>query len=225
MRANTQNAAGIAGASSGKERDIAVRRANLDDTGRVAFLFAAAFAQDPIFNWLARRNGRAEALSRFFLWVTRERAIPFGETWMTKDGCAAITWIPPYREGRPENFREELRLLSVIYSLTGLTRLSRGSVMARALERSHPPEPYFYLAFFGVAPRFQGSGLGSALLERTLARVDQVGMPAFLENSNPRNIALYERFGFRVTEELCVRKDAPPLFAMARPGRNAETAA
>jgi len=200
---------------------ISVRRATPEDARRISFLFAAAFARDPVFNWLARTKGRAEALSQFFLWVTRERAIPFGETWMTSDGCAAITWIPPYREGRPENFREELRLLSVIYALTGLQRISRGGVMARALERAHPPEPYFYLAFFGVAPRFQGSGLGSALLENTLVRVDATGMPAFLENSNPRNIALYERFGFRVMREIVVRKDAPPLFAMLRPGRNA----
>jgi ribosomal protein S18 acetylase RimI-like enzyme len=91
--------------------------------------------------------------------------------------------------------------------------------MAKAMEHAHPPEPYFYLAFVGVAPRFQGTGLGTALLESTLGRVDAVGMPAFLENSNPRNIKLYERFGFRVTDEISARKDAPPLYAMLRPGK------
>ena len=47
-------------------------------------------------------------------------------------------------------------------------------------------------------------------------------LPAFLENSNPRNVKLYERFGFRVTREITARKDAPPLFAMLRPGKNQE---
>jgi ribosomal protein S18 acetylase RimI-like enzyme len=41
-----------------------------------------------------------------------------------------------------------------------------------------------------------------------------------LENSNPRNVKLYERFGFHVTREITARKDAPPLFAMLRPGKS-----
>jgi ribosomal protein S18 acetylase RimI-like enzyme len=197
------------------------RRATQDDAPRLARLFAAAFARDPVFHWLARGGrGRAQALQRFFLWVMRERAIPQGETWITSDGYAGVTWIPPFNVARPSNLKDELRLLSVILSLTGLARIGRGPAMAKALEHAHPPEPYFYLAFIGVAPRFQGTGLGRGLLEETLARVDAAGTPAFLENSNPRNIALYERLGFRVTKEIIVRKDAPPLYAMLRPGRN-----
>jgi ribosomal protein S18 acetylase RimI-like enzyme len=104
--------------------------------------------------------------------------------------------------------------------LTGLPRFTRGAAMAAALEEAHPHGPFFYLAFIGVAPRFQGSGLGSALLEETLARVDASGGAAFLENSNPRNIKLYERAGFEVTREIVARPDAPPLFAMWRPARS-----
>ena len=200
-------------------KSIATRRATLEDATRISHLLAAAFSRDPVFNWMTRLNGRAAALNRFFHWVMRERAIPLGETWMTTDGYAAAAWIAPYAEAKPENLREELRLLSVLWSLTGASRFARGAAMAKAMEHAHPPEPYFYLAFVGVAPRFQGTGLGTALLESTLARVDAAGMPAFLENSNPRNVKLYERFGFRVTREITPRKDAPPLLAMLRPGK------
>ena len=207
--------------SGNVSKSIATRRATPDDAGRISHLLAAAFSRDPIFNWMTRVGGRAEALNRFFYWVMAERAIPLGETWITSDAYAAVSWIAPYAEAKPENFRDELRLLSVLLSLTGVSRFARGAAMAKAMERAHPPEPYFYLAFVGVAPRFQGAGLGTALLESTLARVDAAGMPAFLENSNPRNIKLYERFGFRVTREITARDDAPPLYAMSRPGRNA----
>ncbi len=210
-------------ATPGQEAEItkiiATRRATLDDATRISHLLAAAFSRDPIFNWLTRLNGRAAALNRFFHWVMRERAIPLGETWMTTDGYAAAAWIAPHAEAKPENLREELRLLSVLLSLTGVSRFARGAAMAKAMEHAHPPEPYFYLAFVGVAPRFQGTGLGTALLEHTLARVDAARMPAFLENSNPRNVKLYESLGFRVTSEITARKDAPPLFAMLRPAK------
>lgn len=196
-----------------------LRRANVDDAARIARLFAAAFARDPIFDWLARTGTRALALQRFFFWLLRERTLQHGETWMTQDGYAAAAWVPPYSEAKPVTFRDEMRLLPVIWGLTGLPRLARGAAMAAAMEKTHPQEPYFYLAFIGVAPRFQGSGLGTALLEETLARVDAAGAPAFLENSNPRNIKLYERVGFSVMHEIVARKDAPPLFAMWRPAR------
>jgi ribosomal protein S18 acetylase RimI-like enzyme len=196
------------------------RRATIDDAARIARLFAAAFARDPVFDWLARPGGRrAVALQRFFYWVLRERSLPHGETWISEDGFSAAAWIPPYSGHEPATLKEELRLLPVILGLTGVSRFSRGAAMAAALEHAHPKEPFFYLAFLGVAPRFQGSGIGSQLLEQTLALIDAAGAPAFLENSHPRNIKLYERAGFEVVREIVARPDAPPLFAMWRPAR------
>jgi ribosomal protein S18 acetylase RimI-like enzyme len=196
------------------------RRATVDDAARIARLFAAAFARDPVFDWLARPGGRrAVALQRFFYWVLRERSLPHGETWISEDGFSAAAWIPPYSGVAPATLREELRLLPVILGLTGVSRFSRGAAMAAALEDAHPREPFFYLAFLGVAPRFQGTGIGTQLLEETLARIDAAGAPAFLENSSPRNIKLYERAGFEVIREVVARPDAPPLYAMWRPAR------
>jgi ribosomal protein S18 acetylase RimI-like enzyme len=201
-------------------KGAAARRATIDDAARIARLFAAAFARDPVFDWLARPGGRrAIALQRFFYWVLRERSLPHGETWISDDGFSAAAWIPPYSGVAPATLREELRLLPVILGLTGVSRFSRGAAMAAALEDAHPKEPFFYLAFLGVAPRFQGSGIGTQLLEETLARIDAAGAPAFLENSSPRNIKLYERAGFEVMREVVARPDAPPLYAMWRPAR------
>jgi len=197
-----------------------IRRARLEDVSRIARLFTASFAQDPIFQWLARSGkGRDAALQRFFYWTMRERSLPHGETWMTEDGMAAAAWIPPYSEAQDVTLMDEIRLLPTILRLTGLSRLPRGAAMAAAMEHSHPKEPYFYLALIGVAPGVQGSGLGASLLADTLARVDASGTGAYLENSNARNIPLYERAGFSVKEEIRARKDAPPLFAMWRPAK------
>ena len=84
-----------------------------------------------------------------------------------------------------------------------------------ALERAHPREQHFYLFFMAVDPRFQGKGLGSALLEATLRHIDRAGMPAYLENSNPINARLYERAGF-VARNSISPKGAPPLIPMWR---------
>jgi ribosomal protein S18 acetylase RimI-like enzyme len=84
------------------------------------------------------------------------------------------------------------------------------------MEKHHPQERHYYLAFIAVAPRLQGMGLGSALLEATLKRADEKAMPAYLENSNPKNTRLYERCGF-IARRNIAPAGAPPLIPMWRP--------
>jgi GNAT superfamily N-acetyltransferase len=86
------------------------------------------------------------------------------------------------------------------------------------MEKNHPHEAHFYLAFIAVAPRLQGLGLGGAILEATVKRADAAGMPAYLENSNPKNTRLYERSGF-VAGKNIAPNGAPALVGMWRAQR------
>lgn len=195
------------------------RRATAADTPTLARLFAAAFVNDPVMDWIARRGPkRAYALERFFFWVLRERAIPFGEVWMAADGSCAAAWLPPDTPASPGGFMEQMRLLPMFVRLCGFPRLMRGSAMGDAMERNHPKARHFYLSFIAVAPRLHGLGLGSAILEATLARADAAGVAAYLENSNPKNTRLYARHGFAVRKDIAP-PGAPPLLAMWRDAR------
>ena len=193
------------------------RRARESDAVPLSRLFAAAFQTDPVFDWIARPGPRrAEALEQFFFWLLRTRAIPFGETWMG-DGVAAA-WLPPDAPASPGGFFDQLRLLPMFVRLCGFPRLGRGSAMGESMEKHHPHDPHFYLAFIAVAPRLQGLGLGGAMMEASLKHIDETGAAAYLENSNPRNTRLYERFGFRTRRNIAP-PGAPPLMAMWRPGQ------
>lgn len=190
------------------------RRASAADAPELSRLFAAAFVNDPVMDWVARRDAkRAVALEHFFFWLLTVRAVPFGEVWMA-DGAAAI-WLPPGVPATAGGLVEQLRLLPMFLGLCGVTRLLRGQAIADAMEKHHPAEPHFYLAFVAVAPPLQGSGLGSAILAATLARPDSAGLPAYLENSNPKNTPLYARHGF-ATRANIAPPGAPPLLAMWR---------
>jgi ribosomal protein S18 acetylase RimI-like enzyme len=197
------------------------RRASDADAATLARLFAAAFATDPVFDWIARRGPkRAGGLERFFFWVLKARALPFGEVWMSDDAGAAAAWLPPDAPASPGGFFEQLRLMPLFVRLCGIPRLGRGSAMADAMEKHHPKEPHYYLSFIAVAPRLQGMGLGSAILDATVKRADAQGWAAYLENSNPKNTRLYERYGF-VARANIAPKGAPPLLPMwrdAKPG-------
>lgn len=78
----------------------------------------------------------------------------------------------------------------------------------------------------GVDPRWQGKGVGKALLEGLLDRADEVKAPVFLEvrTDNTTAISLYEKHGF---EQIGIRKryyrpSGADAYTMARPRRTSE---
>lgn len=195
------------------------RRATMDDARVLARLFAAAFTTDPVMDWIARPGAkRARALEQFFFWLMRVRAIPFGEVWMANDASVCAAWLPPDAPASPGGFWEQMKLMPMFVRLCGFPRLSRGSAMGDAMEKNHPHERHYYLAFIAVAPRLQGIGLGGAILESCIAKIDAAHEAAYLENSNPKNTRLYERMGF-VARKSISPPGAPPLIAMWRPAR------
>jgi predicted GNAT family acetyltransferase len=58
-----------------------------------------------------------------------------------------------------------------------------------------------------------------ALLAENLRRIDEEGMPAYLESSNPANDARYERAGFRRTGEFTTPDDTRTVATMWREPR------
>jgi ribosomal protein S18 acetylase RimI-like enzyme len=83
------------------------------------------------------------------------------------------------------------------------------------MKRHHPSDDHWYLAMLGTEPAQQGRGVGSAVLEPVLERADLDGVGAYLESSNPVNLAFYERHSFRPTGTLDPG-GCPPLTTMWR---------
>ena len=61
-------------------------------------------------------------------------------------------------------------------------------------------------------------GLGTLLLRAGLSRVDQDGVECRLFNAQPRNVPLYQRYGFEIAAEGDVPDGGPhPWFMRRRP--------
>ena len=87
------------------------------------------------------------------------------------------------------------------------------------MEEARPAEPHYYLLAVGVRRDQQGRGLGSAVLQPMLDRCDDEGVPAYLENSKPRNEAFYVRHGFTSSAPFDLTDGAPPIVPMWRTPR------
>ena len=190
-------------------------RATAADAAKVADDLSAAFAADPVFDWFLRTDGREAARRKLFNMLV-QISLADGEIWRPATGGAAAIWLPSESLG-PSPFLQELRTLPRILAVTGLARFSRMAAMRAMMDQHHPKSPpHAYLWFVGARPEAQGLGVGSRLLAHGLARIDQQGLPAYLESSSPANVPLYRRHGFEVVEVLKARPDAPEMWAMWR---------
>jgi ribosomal protein S18 acetylase RimI-like enzyme len=102
----------------------------------------------------------------------------------------------------------------------GWSVASRWGQVYDALRAHHPVEPSWYLGTLGVDPAFHGQGIGSALLERWLERVDREGSAVYLETDLYSNVGFYARVGFELEGEVEVL--GTPIWRMWRPAPAAE---
>ncbi len=67
--------------------------------------------------------------------------------------------------------------------------------------RLDPDLPHLHLGPIGVSPGMQGHGVGTALMDRYIKRLNQDRIAGYLETDKPENVKFYEKFGFHVTRE------------------------
>lgn len=191
-----------------------VRKLREAERPGVVSALARAFYDDPVMSWILPDDSkRLRQLERGFALFGRRIWFRHDEGYTTASVVGGAVWLPP------ETWRlgplRQIAMLPAMARVAGrdLTRLVRALSL---IEKKHPHERHFYLPVIGVAPEWQGKGIGTALLRPVLERCDREGLPAYLEASSPRNRACYERSGFVVKEELRMPGDGPPWWAMWR---------
>jgi ribosomal protein S18 acetylase RimI-like enzyme len=188
-----------------------VREGGVGDLSQLSATLADAFAIDPILQWLAPSQRSDRRLRRLIEIELACYVFPAGRVLTTGDFGGASLELPPGR------WEMTVPLSAAIgFVRTFGMRLLRGRLLQKLFEVNHLQEPHYYIRYLGVATRFQGRGLGTALLRPTLDRCDREGVPAYLEASTERSAALYERLGFVHLGAIQV-PDGPWFWPMRRP--------
>lgn len=184
----------------------------LGDVAVLSRTLSRAFRDDAVSAYLFPDARRRETnLETFFALQLEKTYLPKGEVYTTGDRRAAAMWMPP-EVGQP-GIRVQLA-----YTCMALATHSfrRGRKLAILLFRQRPRQRHYYLGTIGTDPNLQRRGLGSALLRPVLARLDESGMPAYLESSSEENVRFYEGHGFAVLSTTRVASDGPTLWPMWR---------
>jgi ribosomal protein S18 acetylase RimI-like enzyme len=194
---------------------IEVRELRKEDIPRLSEVLAQAFSTDPVIDWAMRADsGRMDALRTMFRRGI-QGTLRYGEETTTTDLNSCAIWAPPEALNEFHSPLDPILTLPHLIGYSGLGRVRRMMAFIKACDDHRPRVPHQYLDVIGVDPSKQGQGYASALLHYTLSRLDEQGIPAYLESSNPRNNPLYQRNGFKITEEVRLL-DGPSLWCMWR---------
>jgi ribosomal protein S18 acetylase RimI-like enzyme len=189
-----------------------IRVAEASEKGAVLDTLMLAFAGDPCLRYVLDTPDKLLKGFRPFADGMGGAALEHGTAWLAHDGAAAALWLPPGVSSDRE------AMLSVVGAHARESKLPTLGELGDTMAQHHPEEPHWYLAMIGVDPAQQGRGYGSAILKESLRRCDEDGVLAYLESSNPKNVPLYERYGFEVMG-FVQPGDFPGIYPMVRQPR------
>lgn len=183
-------------------------------------VLARAFYDDPVTKYmLPDDRSRLKALTRGFSALARHHFLPrAGSEVGRRDGevGAATLWDPPGQR-KASRLEELVMMPAMLWAFR--SRVPASVRVMELMEKHHPEEPHWYLMLIGSDPTVRGAGFGQALMRSRLDRCDAEGVPAYLENSNPKNEAYYLRFGFEIMGEIKLPDGGPSMWPMWRAPR------
>lgn len=187
------------------------------DLPRIGQSLAAAFDDDPLWEWLTPDKDRyRRTAAAFFERGAALRLGTPGRILVDDDVRGAAIWCAP--GAWSSSVGDAARILRPSLALFGRRTLT-GLNALRSLEKAHPVgPPHWYLSVIGTDPDHQGKGIGSGLIATVTEECDREGIPAYLESSKEANVSYYARHGFAVTEEFTL-KGGPSLWLMWRDPR------
>ena len=189
-----------------------IKTATVSDEAPTIAVVVLAVSADPAARWTWSESNQYLTHFPSFVRVFGGNAFAHDSAYYVDGYVGAALWLPP--EVRPD----EDALITLLQRTGSAEVQKHGAALFEQMGRYHPREPHWHLPFIGVDPFHQGKGYGAALMQHALVPCDRDHTLAYLEASNPKNIRLYERHGFKLLGRIQVGT-SPPIFPMLRTPR------
>ncbi len=186
-----------------------IRLANRNDKPIVVKILTESFKNDPHINWLLEKTSNKDKLAIIINYVVDE-AFSKGTIYITNDNLGAAMWLSEKEEKITIEYIQ--RNLSFLFKL-GLKTVIR-NLKSVKISHDHFPlnKQFCYLYLIGVMPEGQGQGIASKLMNPVLESCKLNGIPVFLETANIKNVEIYKKKGFGLTD--CNKTSSTSIYFM-----------
>lgn len=175
-------------------------RAEYRDKELIVDILTSSFEDNKSVNYIIKQDGKRIARIRNLMDYSFEVCFMFGDVFLSDDrkGCALIV-LPDKKKATLKAIVLDIKL---ILTCTGLPHAKKAMDREAKIKKLQPKEVMYYLWFIGVDPKEQNKGTGSTLLRDVVKQGELKNRPVTLETSILKNIPWYEKFGFKIYNEL-----------------------
>lgn len=185
------------------------------DQADAALTLTSAFRLDPLLRWALGNPGSIDdkLLGYFDVLLGIELRKPDHRVHVVDNLSGVAVWRA--RDDLETPLSLKLRACPEFVRSFG-AYLPRWTRMMSLLRQVRPTEPHYQLSCIGVHADSQTEHIGSRLLAKLTERCDIVGMPAYVQVTNPDAVPFFERHGFVSKGTVPLQRGAPPVEAMWR---------
>ena len=190
------------------------------DIPKAGVVLADAFQFDPLWNKIFEGEANLEAKFRACFETPVRFCYKYGEVYATSDNLEGIAAYVP---GNHSN----MTVWRMLVSGALLSGMRMGASVGRKMAPVFKPldsdrkehmknREFLYLFIIGVATGHQGRGFGGKMLRHLIKQSEALGMPIYLETETEQNVAMYEKFGFKVLKKSILPVIDQPMWEMLR---------
>ena len=187
---------------------------SITDKQKVISILAQSFDDNKSANWAIKSDKkRVNRMRRLMAYALKICKVQNG-VFVSQDGAGVMLY--DYPNSSKYSFPRLIADIQFIFTVIGPERLFKVLKRESYIKKFHPKENYIYLWFLGVDPKKQGNGTGSKLLKELTVHSDKNKLQIVLETSNSKNLALYNKFGFKIYHEWNADFIGFPIWFMKR---------
>ncbi len=188
--------------------------ADLADLAAVRGVLGAAFADDPMFEWVFREGATRLQAGAAWLGLFTEAFAAHGTIDVVRDDSRIVGVALWRTDDRPFAFPDLPSVGGMLAALLGPERAATVGAGLGAFANNKPAPPFHYLQFLAVHPEHQGAGHGRRLVAAGQARAREAGVGIYLESTNPANLAFYRSLGLEQIGEFTLLPDGPAAYRL-----------
>lgn len=177
-----------------------MKRASYSNKNRIIDILSKSFDTNQSVNYIVKQDDKRQERIRYLMDYSFEVCYLFGEVYLSDDNkaCALILY-PDKKKTALESVILDAKL---IFNCIGIADIGKAMDREAKIKKLKPKERMYYLWFIGVDPKYQGSGIGTDLMQSLIEDSEKQQRPIFLETSTLRNLPWYKKFGFETYNEL-----------------------
>lgn len=174
--------------------------ADYKDKNLVVRILTKSFDTNQSVNFIVQQDEKRLGRIKSLMDYSFEVCYSFGEIFLSDDKKACALVLFP--DQKRTTIKSMLLDVKLIYSCVGIGNIKKAMSRESKIKKLQPKDPMYYLWFIGVDPIYQGSGIGTELMQAIIEDSKKQQRSIYLETSTLKNLPWYKKFGFEIYNEL-----------------------